>query len=450
MMQMFRAFSAGGFIVIWLARPAADDVSSRITFNKDVLPILQNNCQSCHRPGEVAPMTFTTYVETRPWAKAIKQAVLTKKMPPWFADPRYGHFSNAPRLTETDVQTIAAWADSGAPEGNPEDKPAPVRWPDGWHIKPDAIASMPEPFPVPARGTVELTSFTIPTGFTKDTWITSIEVRPGNPAVVHHVVFSFVPHRVDVKYGAPRFIAKDRDEDGVQTRRITRDEDRQRRGVDLGRFTNLETVYVPGTPPLDFRMHGAGKLIPVGYDISIQLHYTPIGKETTDQTRVGFTLAREEPARRFITMSPTSPHDAERFTIPAGDPNWESTTEVEFKEDAEIVWFMPHMHLRGKDMTYRLIYPDGRSEIALSVPKYDFEWQLGYYVDKPIRVPKGTRLHVTAHYDNSAGNKFNPNPDRSVWWGDQTWEEMMVPWFGVVVDKALDPTKIMAYTAEAR
>jgi hypothetical protein len=180
------------------------------------------------------------------------------------------------------------------------------------------------------------------------------------------------------------------------------------------------------------------------------MHYTPIGKETTDQTRVGFTLAQEEPTRRFITMSPTSPHDAERFTIPAGNPNWESTTEVVFKEDGELVWFMPHMHLRGKDMSYRLTYPDGKSEIVLSVPRYDFDWQLGYYVEKPIRVPKGTKLHVTAHYDNSANNKFNPNPNRPVWWGDQTWEEMMVPWFGVIVSKDLDPKKVLAYTSEAR
>jgi hypothetical protein len=447
--QTLRTLATSGVFVLWLAGSSAA-ADGGVTFSKDVMPILQKNCQSCHRPGEVAPMTLMTYEETRPWARAIKQAVMNRKMPPWFADPHYGRFSNAPRLSEADIQTIAAWADAGAPAGDPKHMPAPIQWPEGWHIKPDAIASMPEPFRIPAKGTVELTSFTIPTGFTTDTWITSIEVRPGNPAVVHHVVLSFVPHRDDVKYGVPRFLAKDRDEEGVQIKRITKDDDRQRRGVELGRFTNLETVYVPGTPPLDFRMHNAAKLIPAGYDISIQLHYTPIGKETTDQTRVGFTVAREEPARRFITMSPTSPHDAERFTIPAGDPNWESTTEVEFKEDGEIVWFMPHMHLRGKDMTYRLTYPDGRSEIVLSVPRYDFEWQLAYYVEKPISVPKGTRLHVTAHYDNSANNKFNPNSNRPVWWGDQTWEEMMVPWFGVVVDKKLDPSKIMAYTTEAR
>jgi hypothetical protein len=252
-------------IVVWLARSsAAADGSSPVTFSKDVMPILQKNCQSCHRPGEVAPMTFMTYEETRPWARAIKQAVASRKMPPWFADPHYGRFSNAPRLNDADIQTIAEWADNGAPAGDPKDLPAPIQWPEGWQIKPDAIASMPEPFRIPATGTVELTSFTIPTGFTTDTWITSIEVRPGNPSVVHHVVLSFVPHRDEVKYGVPRFVSKDRDQEGVQIKRITRDDDRQRRGVDLGRFTNLETVYVPGTPPLDFRLHNAAKLIPAG------------------------------------------------------------------------------------------------------------------------------------------------------------------------------------------
>ena len=444
----FRPFAAAGAILLSVAGAAT--APSPVTFNKDVLPILQKNCQTCHRPGEVAPMKFTGYEETRPWAKAIKKAVMTRKMPPWFADPHYGHFLNAPQLTEVDIQVLAAWADNGAPEGKSEDRPAPVEWPAGWQIKPDVVVSMPEPYPVPAKGVVELTSFTIPTGFTKDTWITSLEVRPGNPAVVHHLVLSFVRHRDDVKYGAPRFISKERDEEGVQIKRITRDEDQQRRGVDLGRFTGLETVYVPGTSPLDFRIHRAAKLIPAGYDISIQMHYTPIGKETTDRTQIGLTLARDEPQRRFITMSPTSPHDAERFTIPANDPNWESTTAVVFKEDCELVWFMPHMHLRGKDMTYRLTYPDGKSEIVLSVPRYDFEWQLGYYVDTPIRVPKGTTLNVTAHYDNSSNNKFNPNPGKPVWWGDQTWEEMMVPWFGVIVNRDLDPTKVMAYAPEAR
>jgi len=188
--------------------------------------------------------------------------------------------------------------------------------------------------------------------------------------------------------------------------------------------------------------------VPAGTDIVIQMHYTPNGAPATDQTKIGFTLAKGEPERRFITMSPTSLRDAENFRIPANHPNWESRTEVVFDEDGEIVWFMPHMHLRGKDMMYRLVYPNGDSQIVMSVPKYDFGWQLGYDVETPIKVPRGTRLAVTAHYDNSAANRFNPNPGRDVWWGDQTWEEMMVPWFGVVVARNVDPRKVVRYSSE--
>src|SRR5580700_10268727 len=186
----------------------ATDTTSSVTFNKDVLPILQQKCQSCHRPGEVAPMSFLTYETTRPWAKAIKNAVITKKMPPWFADPQYGHFRNAPALTDADVQTISAWADTGALEGDAKGRPTPIAWTDGWFIKPDVVISMPEPYQIPPKGVMELVNFTVPSGFTKDTWITSIEIRPGNRSVVHHVVLSFRPHRDDVKYGVPQFIEK--------------------------------------------------------------------------------------------------------------------------------------------------------------------------------------------------------------------------------------------------
>jgi len=413
---------------------AADTPS--VTFNRDVLPILQKNCQTCHRPGEIAPMPFLTYRDARPYAKAIKAAVLTHKMPPWFADPAYGHWANAPKLTAGDIQTLAAWADNGAAEGDA--KPAPVDWPQGWSIKPDLIVKMPKPFHVPAKGAIEITSFTLPTGLTKDTWITSIEVRPGNRRVVHHVAVSFRPHDASVKYGEPRAQVELRDENGDQIGRV--------RKLGLGNFTGLEAVFLPGSSPLDFRVHNAAKLIPAGYDIVLQMHYASIGEDAEDQTEVGFTVAKEEPARRFVTLSPAAARDERTFRIPAGDPNWEISTEVEFNQDAEIVWFLPHMHLRGKDMTYQLEFPTGEKQVVLSVPRYDFNWQMGYEVEKPIKVPKGTRLLATAHYDKSANNKFNPNPNKDVWWGDQTWEEMMVAWFGVIVDKSSDPRKVVTYT----
>jgi hypothetical protein len=418
----------------------AAEVPSPVTFNRDVLPILQKSCQSCHRPGQIAPMPFLSYQSTRPWAKAIKEAVLARKMPPWTADPRYGRFLNNPTLTQREIDTLAAWAESGAPEGGAHDQPTPVSWPDGWIIQPDVIVSMPDPFSIPAKGILELTEITVPNCFKQDTWVTAIEIRPGNRSVVHHADLLVVPHKPGVKYGVPQAGAKERDADGVAIARVQK-EDR------LRPLRGIEAVYVPGTAPANYGLHGGAKLIPADSDFVIQVHYTPNGTATTDQTKVGFTLAKAKPARRFLTVIPTALRDEEHFHIPPGDPNWETSTEVVFKQDAELVWFLPHMHLRGKDMTYRLLYPDGRSEIALSV-KYDFDWQFGYDLEKPIPIPKGTRLQVDAHFDNSANNRFNPNPNRAVYWGDQTWEEMMIPFFGVIVAPDADPKKVIAYPRE--
>lgn len=438
-----------GALIPWAAL-AAD---APVTFNKDVLPLLQKNCQGCHRPGQVAPMSFLSYESTRPWAKAIKTAVATRKMPPWSADPRYGHFANDRSLKQSEIDTLVAWADGGAPEGNAKDKPRDIEWPaDGWQIKPDAIATMP-PFQVPAKGIVEWTYITIPSGFTKDTWVTSIEIKPGDPAVMHHVVVFFRPHKPDVKYGEQVWFDVERDEKGnakpgqpaFTGRRLVSASGEPALNP-LGGVGSIEAVYVPGVPPMDYRVHDAAKLIPANTDLVVQVHYTPKGTEVTDVTEIGFTVAKEEPKRRFITYSPQTPGIGNRavFHIPPGDPNWASPPlDATFLEDAELVWMMPHMHLRGKDMTYTLTYPDGKSEIALSVPKYDFAWQLGYDLAEPLKVPKGTKLHVDAHYDNSVNNKFNPDPTKEVYGGTQTWEEMMAPFFGVVVDRRVDPRKVM-------
>ena len=439
---------AMGLLTIGTAM-AAPPAGSSATFNKDVLPILQKHCQTCHRPGEVAPMTLMDFQSTRPWAKAIKNAVVSKKMPPWTADPRYGHFRNDLSLSQAEIDTLAAWADSGSPEGNPQDKPAPIEWPaEGWQIKPDHVVSIP-PFAVPAKGTVELTDFIIPTGFTKDTWITSIEFKPGDRSVVHHVVLSFRPHTPDTKYGALPPAPRPRDENGdiIRTAKRTGDGAAARQGG--GRPNAFEAVWVPGNPPSDFRLWNAAKLIPAGSDLEINMHYTTNGKATSDSTQIGFTIAKEEPTRRFITSGVAPPTDEVSFHIPAGDPNWEDKAQIVLNEDADLVWFMPHMHLRGKDMTYNLVFPTGETQTALSV-KWAFDWQLGFDVAKPVRLPKGTKIQVTAHYDNSPSNKWNPNANKDVWWGDQTWEEMFVAWFGVIVPKDSDPKKVIGHPAEQR
>lgn len=433
---MLRILAAG--LTMSVAAMAGDAPSP--TFNRDVLPILRKNCQGCHRPGQVAPMSLLTYQSARPWAKAIKAVVLARKMPPWSADPRYGRFLNDPTLMQSEIDTLVRWVDAGAPEGDANDKPAPLSWPEGWKIQPDVVVSMSEPIPIPAQSVLELTEVTIPNCFKKDTWVTAIEILPGNRSVVHHADLFVVPHQRGVKYGVPRAQVKQRDAQGVAVEKIEKDD--RLRGLQ-----GHEAIYVPATAPANYGLHGGAKLIPAGSDFVLQMHYTPNGTATSDQTQVGFRLAKERPKHRFLTIIPTAPRDEKEFHIPAGDPDWETSTEVEFKQDAQLVWFLPHMHLRGKDMTYRLISPSGESRIVLSV-KYDFDWQFGYELESPIAVPKGSRLQVTAHFDNSANNRFNPNPNTDVWWGDQTWEEMMIPFFGVIVDPDVDPNNVVAYPRE--
>jgi hypothetical protein len=203
-----------------------------------------------------------------------------------------------------------------------------------------------------------------------------------------------------------------------------------------------EDCYVPGNPAADYRTVNAAKLVPAGSDIAINLHYTPNGKAHTDHLKVGFTIAKEPPERRYISMLKQAPRDPKIFAIPPNEPNWQSPpSEVTFARDVELVFMMPHMHARGKDMTYTLEYPDGRKEVVLSVPHYDFNWQIGYQTS--IHVPKGTKLRADAHYDNSPNNPANPNPNRKVYYGEMTWEEMMAPFFGVVVNRDADPKNIL-------
>jgi hypothetical protein len=451
--------------------PAANtDQPSQVTFNKEVLPILQRNCQTCHRPGEVAPMSFLTYESTRPWAKAIKAAVISKKMPPWFADPHVGEFRNAPQLTEADIKTLAAWADNGAREGDAADKPSAVQWVDGWRIQPDVVISMAEPYLIPARGAGEVREFFVPSPFEEDTWVTSIEVRPGNPSVVHHVIVQ-IPEANPVGLpfvGAappppppppPQFkkavgavarsaVLRVGETDGPGQNfnggsYVDMLAKMKERMTGQGSFTTMEAVYAPGSPPLDYRFHNSAKLIPGRKPIRIEMHYTPNGKQTTDQTRIGFTLAKAPADRRFVMMAPASLVDT-RKPIPAGASNYETTGELTFTQDAELVWFMPHMHLRGKDMTFQLMYPNGKTETVLRA-SFDFQWQLGYEVKEPIKVPKGTKMIVTAHHDNSANNPHNPSPGQQALWGEMTSQEMMLPWFGVVVKNDANPDMIASY-----
>jgi hypothetical protein len=398
--------------------------NAAVTFNKDVLPILQKNCQSCHRPGEVAPMSLLTYADARPWAKAIKTAVVNRKMPPWFAEPVQNHFANERVLNDPDIAKIVAWADNGAPEGDSKDKPASLVFQEGWQLKPDIVVEMPADFQLPATGTINYQFVRVKGNFDRDLWVTAAEMRPGNPAVLHHGKVWVVPPgskwMADAEYGVPY--------EGRETGRNDAND-----GNDiLGKFN-------PGLGSQDFSIGGAAKFVPEGSDLVFELHYTAVGKPTTDRSKLGLVLAKTAPKQRyFLSSGPT----ASNLVIPPSDGNAEVVSEVTVGlDDAKLVYAQPHMHLRGKDFELRLIYPTGETQTVFK-GKFDFNWQLGYDFAKPIPLPKGTRVIGISHFDNSANNPFNPDPSKEIRWGPQNWDEMSNCFIGLIFDVKDDAARL--------
>jgi hypothetical protein len=395
-----------------------EESSAGVTFNKDVLPILQKNCQSCHRPGEIAPMSFLTYKDARPWARAMKTAVVSRQMPPWFADPAYRHFANDKRLSDGAITTIAAWADAGAPEGEEKDRPAPVVFPEGWSLTPDMIIEMPKDVPLPANGTINYKSILVKANFTEDMWVVAADLRPGNAQAVHHMRAIVRPPGSDWMKDAVPGVAYEAGDVEIG---------RQGEGTDLlGKFN-------PGLGAQDFSMFDSAKFVPKGSDIVFSMHYTAIGRETTDRSKLGLVFGKQPPRLRYYTHDgPT----AGNLAIPAGDSRAEVVSEMTATADTQLVYLQPHMHLRGSDYEVRLIFPSGTSETIFKA-KWDFNWQLGFDLEKPIPIPKGTRIVGIAHFDNSAGNKFNPDPTKLVVWGPQNWEEMQNCFMSFLIDPTL-------------
>src|SRR5690349_6428722 len=395
--------------------------TNSVTFSKDVAPILQKNCQSCHRPGEAAPFSMLTYQQARPWAKAMKQAVLERKMPPWFADPKYGHFRNDRSLAQKDVDTLVSWVDAGAPEGDPKDLPKPAEFVDGWNIgKPDIVFEMPEAFHVPASGTIEYQYVILPYKFTEDRWVQMAEVRPGNRAVVHHVI-------AYIRDAGSKWMRDKKPGEIFVPEEDTKGNRPQLNG-------DMLTGFAPGLPPSVLEP-GQGRLIKAGSDIVLQLHYTANGHSGDDRTKVGVVFCKQPPQQRVMTLAASN----NKFTIPPGDSNYRVDADFELGHEAKLSALLPHMHLRGKDFEYRLIYPTGETETILNVPHYDFGWQLWYQPVSDIVLPKGSKIACTAHYDNSPNNRNNPDPTKAVKWGDQSWEEMMIGFFDVTFPAEMDP-----------
>ena len=359
-----------------------------VTFSKDVAPIVYRSCAECHRTGEIGPMSLLSYKDVRPWAKSIREKVINREMPPWHADPKVGKWSNDRSLSQKEIDTITAWVDAGAKEGDAKDLPPVPKFVQGWSIgNPDAVISVPEQS-IPADGVVPYQYITVPTNFTEDRWVSAAEIRSTGRTAMHHViVFMQDPN-----------------------------------GTGRGEG-NLLTGTAPGEQPTVYR-EGFGKKILAGTKFIFQLHYTPNGVATKDITSIGLIFAKS-PVKHQVHTRPIMNN---RLAIPPGASAHEVKSNFTFQEDIHIVSFMPHMHLRGKDFLYKAVTPDGKEQMLLNVPKYDFNWQTYYVPAEPLAIAKGTRIECVAHFDNSAANKYNPDPTREVRWGDQTWEEMMIGW----------------------
>ena len=377
-------------------QPAMKDV----TYAKHVAPILQKKCQTCHREDQSAPFTLLTYEDAVSHAEMMREVTTERRMPPWQADPRYGHFSNDRRLTDQELDTLTAWIDGGTKRGDDKDLPKPIAWPKGWlHGTPDMVISMPEEFEVPAEGVVPYKNYYIETGFKEDKWVKMAEGRPGNPSVIHHIVV---------------YIMKEGQREPV------------------GRDGNLAILV--GWAPGDLGMVAGPETalrIPKGARLRFEMHYTPNGKATKDRSSVGITFAKEPPKYEMLL----GPLSNMAFEVPPFNPHHKAEASLRFPADARILSFAPHMHWRGKDFSYEVVYPDGRKETMLSVPRWDFNWQNVYRFEEPIKVPKGTRVHAVAHWDNSSANPANPDPAKKVNFGLQTWEEMMVGFVAYVWER---------------
>lgn len=366
-------------------------------------------------------MPLVTYDQTRPWAKAIREAVLLRHMPPWFADPRWGQFANDPSLTQTQIETIAGWVQSGAAAGSPSDAPKPSVWPRGWNIpQPDAVFEMPRPYQIPATGEVDYQYIVIPTGFTKDEWVRQVEVRPSARSVVHHaVIYIREPSSQWLRAAKP----------GVPYSIPESDPEHRQ----LWTTSDLLLVYAPGNPPVRLP-EGMAKLIPAGSDLVLQMHYTPNGRVVNDQTRIGLVFARGPVRKRVLSLQMGN----DRFVIPPGHPHFYVGVSGTLPNAGELLSLFPHMHLRGQSFRFDMIPPGGKRQTLLAVEHYDFHWQLSYQFTQPVALAAGTRLEWSAYYDNSADNPRNPDPTEAVRYGEQSRSEMMIGFFDIAVPPNVD------------
>ena len=421
--------------------------SSAPTFTADVAPILYKNCTTCHRPGGLGPFSLIDYQGAKDNAKEMRDAVATGYMPPWHADAPHGTFLNDRRLSGADKQTLIRWLDAGLPKGDAKALPTPPVYPSSWSIgTPDAVVTMPEEYTVPAAGTIAYQYFEVPTNFTEDKWVQSLEILPGAREVVHHVlVFARVPRAaggapaptpMPPAAGAPRsapprsVLVRNPAHGMPDTRPTAGAPPEPQREVG-----SLIGTTAPGTNVLTFPL-GTALKIPAGSVLTFQMHYTARGHEMKDRTSVGMVFAKSPPDEQILASS----FQNGSFTIPAGAADYQVPGEIGFREPVRIWALFPHTHVRGVRWEYQLVKPDGSKEMILNVPTYDFNWQTYYMFAKPLDIPAGAKIESMAWYDNSATKKTNPDPSKDVKWGDQTWEEMQYTGFLYTVNsRRLNP-----------
>jgi hypothetical protein len=435
------------------------------TFNGDIAPIFYSKCVTCHRTGEAAPMPLMTYEDARPWARAIKTRVLAREMPPWFADPKVGReLANNPTLTDEQIATVVAWVDAGAPRGSGTPSPGPPvpAFAEGWHTfkgrPPDAIVEMPIPFEIPAEGGLPVFTLWAPNPFAQDKFVEAVELRPGVAAAVHHsdVTARTLPPgtvlgRGRAWKGGPLVDFVPVYPDGRSYNELAAGD--LNASPTVLRNETLATTddnrllfYVPGGGFQQFPA-GAVKRISAGNVLAWSLHYTPTGKPERDRHRLGLWFAQAPHTHEVITKRIGEAHiiegkefvaGAQRNGFPVIPPfasDWKITAITPFQEDVTVYGMWPHMHLRGKDMMFVATYPDGREEVLLNVPKYDFRWQLQYELAEPVHLPAGSTIKAIGHYDNSTRNKYNPGPDKPVYWSEQSWDEMFNGWMEISIDR---------------
>lgn len=380
-----------------LAHARNADVEKGPTFVDDVAPILHSQCVSCHRPGQIGPMPLRTYDEVRPWAKSIAKNVKSGLMPPWHADPGYGPFRNDRSLSSQEIDTLVRWTRRGAPRGDGKVSVPDVDWGDGnWTLgKPDYVIEL-EAVEVPADGPDLFHDFVVELPFEEDRWITGVEILPGNREVLHHVV-------------------------------LLKDGGEAPQGMIGGWAAGAEPDRMPA---------GTARIVEKGARIVADMHYHPSGTAGTDATRIGLHFATPEEIDKELVNYWIMNTE---FAIPAGDDNYEAHASFTFPQDSHLFSLTPHMHYRGKDFTYTATFPDGRSQELLKVSRYDFNWQTTYILEEPLAVPEGTRIDCVAHWDNSKKNPANPDPTRTVRFGPESYDEMMIGFIDYTVDEGMRP-----------